>query len=579
MLAPAITGDHDFRSCTHAMATVNAYHNLSALVIDDQAAQQATLRGHLNLLGIGKVDGASSPDTALKQMGKNSYQLVLCDYNLENRTDGQQLLEHVRETGLLPLDCLFFMITAEASYASVAAASEHNPDAYMLKPASAADIAERLKTHLERRAAVLPILEATKVNQLERALVECDRAMGAGGRFGLQALQLKAQTLMKLSRPEAASAVYDEVIALRPNLVWAKLGKAKAELAVGKFDEALAQAQEIVDSKDGSKTLAAYDVIAAALEAKQDNAGAVEALKRAADQVPSPKRNRALGEAAYRAGDAQLAQASLQKVVAATKFAITAQPGDALVLAQAYVDLGQPKQALSLLTDKAHTALHDPQNAASAVAAAIQAQSYAANGQAAEAAAAAERARRSTVAGAGNDFATVALARAEIATGNEAAGLERLEKAMAADHENPRFKQLAQKALERSGHADKADAVLGAAAQAMKQSIDAARKLMRSGEAASAMKDIEATLAKTPNNTAVLLEAAQIGCMALRLGKKIEPAVVQRVKSHLGKLDKLLPENDRVLRMHRYLRDTVEMLSGKAAAPAAAPAAKPTVAA
>ncbi len=558
------------------MATITAYHNLSALVIDDQAAQQATSRGHLNLLGIGRVDGASSPDAALKQIAKTAYQLVLCDYNLENRTDGQQLLEHLRENSLLPLDCLFFMITAEASYASVAAASEHNPDAYMLKPASAADIADRLKTHLERRAATLPILQALKDGQLERAVAECDKAAAGTGRFALQALQLKAQTLLKLGKAEGASAVYQEVLNLRPNLVWAKLGLARSEQLLGRHDEALVLAREIVESKEGSQTLAASDVIAAALEAKSDGAGAMEALKKAAEAVPSPKRNRTLGEAAFRNGDAQMAEACLKKVVAATKFSITAQSGDALMLAQSYVDLGQPQQALTLLGDKTLTALHDPRNAASSVAAAIAAQSHAAKGQVKEAAAAADRARQGST-DAGNDFATVALARAEIATGNEAAGLARLERAMAADHENPRFKQLAQKALERTGHADKAEKILGGPAEAMKANIDKARKLMRSGEAALALKDIEATLAKAPNNTAVLLEAAQIGCMSLRLGKKIDAAVVGRVRGHLQRLDTLMADSDRVIRMHRYLRDTVEMLTAKPApalstAPATAPA-------
>jgi DNA-binding response OmpR family regulator len=546
------------------MATITAHHQLSALVIDDQASQQAALRGHLNLIGIGRVDGASGPDAALRQIAKNTYQLVLCDYNLENRTDGQQLLEHLRENNLLPLDCLFFMVTAEASYASVAAASEHNPDAYMLKPATASDIADRLKIHLERRAATLPILQALKEGRLDRAIVECDKAAAGTGRFALQALQLKAQTLLKLGKAEGAAAVYKQVLVQRPTLVWAKLGLARSKQLLDQHQEALVLAQEIVESKEGSKTLAAFDVIAAALEARSDPAGAMEALKKAAEAVPSPKRNRTLGEAAFRHGDSQTAQVCMQKVLAATKFSITAQPGDALVLAQAYVDLGQPQQALGVLGDKALTALHDPRDTASAVAAAIQAQSLAAKGQPQEAAAAAERARQRSL-DRPNEFATVAIARAEIATGNEAAGLARLEKAMAADHENPRFRLMAQKALERTGHADKAEKILAGPAEAMKASIDAARKLLRHGESERALQDIEATLAKAPNNTAVLLEAAQIGCMSLRLGKKIDPAVVSRVRGHLSRLDQLLPNNDRVVRMHRYLGDTLEMLSAKAA--------------
>ena len=126
------------------MATISLYSNISALVIDDMASQQTTLRGLLTALGVTRVEVASNADAALRQIARKRFSLILCDYNLNAATDGQQLLEHLRENQLLPPDCQFFMITAEAAYASVASATEHRPDGYLLKPVTAGNIGERL---------------------------------------------------------------------------------------------------------------------------------------------------------------------------------------------------------------------------------------------------------------------------------------------------------------------------------------------------------------------------------------------------------------------------------------------------
>lgn len=559
------------------MAIVTPYSHLRALVIDDQAAQQATLRGHLNLLGIGRVDGASNPDSALKHIRRSDYQLILCDYNLDTRTDGQQLLEHLRETGGLPVDGLFFMITAEAGYASVAAASEQHPDAYLLKPATAAEIAERLKAALERRAAVLPVMQALKDNDLDRAVAECDEAIDRGGRYVLYAMQLKGQTLLRMGRPEDARWVYEEVLSLRPGLVWARLGIARAEQAQGRHNEALVRAREIVNSREGSRALAAFDVIASSLEARGDARGAVDVLRQAAEQVPSPKRHRALGEAAFRAGDLKTAQASMARVTQATRGAVTAQPTDALILAQTHVDLGQPDQAIALLTDRAYGPIHDQHDNASAIASAVHAQALAAKGRPEEARAAAERAG-ATLLEAGPDFGTVALARAEFATGEVESGLARLQRAMAADHENIRFRQITEQALQLSGLGDKADHVIDAATQQMKSSIDSARGLLRGGDAARALVEIEVTLSRAPNNTGVLLEATQIACMSLRLNRRLDDAVVTRARGYLARLEQLMPGSDRVARMQRYMRDTLGtlMTTPQDATDAAAPVAQPS---
>ena len=73
------------------MAIQTPYSHIAALVIDDMAVQQTTLRGQLGMLGIGKVEVASNADDAIRMIRAKPYGLILCDFQLNHKTDGQQL--------------------------------------------------------------------------------------------------------------------------------------------------------------------------------------------------------------------------------------------------------------------------------------------------------------------------------------------------------------------------------------------------------------------------------------------------------------------------------------------------------
>jgi len=533
------------------------FSNLSALIIDDMATQQTTLRGQLALLGITKVDMAMNAEDAVKLLRSRRYGLILCDYNLNHKSDGQQLLEFLRDNDLMPSDCLFFMVTAESSYASVASATEHIPDAYLLKPITASDIEDRLKNLLDRRQALLAINQKLERDDFQGAVAECDKVVAAKSRWTMQALQLKGQSLLKLGKHEEAKGVYRTALDLRPQLVWAQLGLARAHKAAGQFEEARMLAQDIISSKDGEKNVAAYDVMAEALEAQGDMQGALWVLRDSATVIPSPRRFRQVGECAYRNGDLDVAKENLVKVTKATKGSVIAQPQDTLTLAQTLVDLQDPGEAIKLLTDGAGAHRNNP--AFDSVSLAIKAQAQVQAGDHEGAAKTIARARESVRKGKA-DFATVALAKAELMTGNEEAGLKLLETAVSADHENPVIRQMIGKALRDTGHGDKVQRVIDSAAAGLENKVKDAKRLFRDSKIDEAIAAIEAAVKEYPENTGVLLQAAQINCMSLRLKKELNATVVERVRLYLNRLDKLMPGSDRVTQMKRYFRETLSEL-------------------
>lgn len=545
------------------MAIETPFSKLHALVIDDAQAQLATLRGQLQMLGLQRVDVASNPQDALRALKAHAYGLVLCDYSLGQKTDGQQLFEFVREGAILGAGCLFFMVTAENNYAAVAAASEHKPDAYMLKPVTASDIGDRLKAGLERLKAFQPIHGALASQDLGAALDACEALIAKKDRWFIQAMQHKGQILLQLGRHADARAVYQQALAARPQLVWAQLGLARAFKAGDMLEEAKQQARAIVESTDGQRNLAAFDVLADTLEAQGDTKGAQWALRDAMVAVPSAARQRRLGECAYRNNDLDTALDCMQKVLKATQGSIIAQPQDVLALAQVQADADRGDEALATLDKGLANFTNTPQ--VETVAHAVRAQALARKGDAEGAARAAGRARE-TLRGAKADFATVALAKAELLTGNDDAGMALLGTAVSADHENVRIRQLVGNALRCTGHEDKVDSIVEAAASALKARVGAARALLRSEQIDESLAAIETALADFPDNTGVLLQATQINCMALRLRRTVNDAQTERVRLYLSRLEKLLPGSDRVTQMQRYFRETLASLAETAVA-------------
>lgn len=539
------------------------FADLSVLIVDDMTTQQTTLRGQLTMLQISKIDVATTAEDALRLIKSRGYNVVMCDYNLNQKTDGQQILEYLRENNTIPAQTLFFMVTAENSYAAVASASEYKPDAYLLKPVTVGDIEERLKTQIERRNALLPVHVALGRQDLPGAVHACDALIDKKERFTMNALQLKGQTLLQLGRHEEASAIYAKVLEIRPGLIWAQLGLAKAQKAAGNLEEAKALAYDIMRSKEGEKNVEAFDLVAQCLEAQGDTEGAMWTLRDSAAVMPSARRQRLVGEAAYRNGDIDTAKECFAKLTKATKGSITSQSQDTLMLAQIKIDAGETQEAVAMLDAAAQQNRHDPNFGNTALA--IKAQGQVKLGDTAGAEASLQRARQG-MRRAKADFATVALAKAELVSGNEEAGLKLLSTAVSADHENPRVKQLIGNVLRDTGREHLLQQVVEAAVGGLNQRVTDAKALFRNSQIDEALQAIEAALKEYPENTGVLLQAAQMNCMSLRLKKQLSTAVSERVKAYLTRLDSLMPGNDRVSQMHRYYRETIAALKAPSAA-------------
>ncbi len=69
--------------------------NMHVLVVDDYKAMTRIIRNLMQELGFGNVDEATCGPSALQLIRKNTYGLVLSDWNMQPMT-GFELLQHVR---------------------------------------------------------------------------------------------------------------------------------------------------------------------------------------------------------------------------------------------------------------------------------------------------------------------------------------------------------------------------------------------------------------------------------------------------------------------------------------------------
>lgn len=108
--------------------------SLRVLVVDDQMSMRALMRSHLRKLGFESIDEADSGKNAFLELGKRPYNLVVSDFNMENGT-GLELLVNMRKHPVLKRVPVI-MVTGNNDQASVTSVVQAGVNGYVVKPVS-----------------------------------------------------------------------------------------------------------------------------------------------------------------------------------------------------------------------------------------------------------------------------------------------------------------------------------------------------------------------------------------------------------------------------------------------------------
>jgi len=205
----------------------------SALIIDSNSSSRSLMSAQLRDLGVATVRQTPRVKDARVMLEHQTFDIVLCDYHFDaSDTSGQDLLDELRREGLLPYSTVFVMVTSEATYAKVAEAAEAALDAYLIKPYTSANLAERLASARQRKRVLKDIFEAVEAQDFETAADLCLARFHAKERYWLYAARIGAELLLRLKRFDDARQLYEAIIAAK-TVPWARLGVARTEVASG----------------------------------------------------------------------------------------------------------------------------------------------------------------------------------------------------------------------------------------------------------------------------------------------------------------------------------------------------------
>jgi DNA-binding NarL/FixJ family response regulator len=532
---------------------------MNALVIDDQAGMRQLLKTCLYSLGISLVVQAASGEEAARLLAREKFDLVLCDYNLGEATDGQQLLEYVRSKGLVSDSVIWFMVTAEVDVRSVSSAGEVAPDAYLLKPFSEKALEDRLFASLALKSTLRPIVTAMESNDLHTAIALTQPLIDGGGRFALDAMRLKTQCLLLNANWSEVKAVCTQALAVNDRISWAELGMAKALRAQGKLSDAKACINVALQHR--REFAQGWDLLVDTLleEGHQDQA--LKTALEAAAAVPSARRHRSVAVLAAANGNAELAVNSLERVVAGTRNSLTRLAADTGLLARAFVDAGRPERALATLAAAPREFLEDKSYLASKASAECRAHARMGNRDAASLALGQVRELAGRAAEMDSE-AQLALAQAAFDLGDTPLGEKLVVSIVGNNHERLSVVASVRTLLTRCGMGSLVDKLVDEPVAEIVSSAAASRKLLSEGKLDEAIEFIEQLATRLPANRDVLLSATQVYLVAMRR-KGVGELHAERMHHHLSRLQTLAPGNSRLLLVRAAFK---QLLSKEAAA-------------
>ena len=228
--------------------------------------------------------------------------------------------------------------------------------------------------------------------------------------------------------------------------------------------------------------------------------------------------------------------------------------GDYLSLAQTLVDMGDAKAAIDTLEKQARK--HGDGGIFGVAKNAILAQAYFDLGDK-------EKAKKlivrstSQLANQSNSFVMTALGKAVLKTGDVISGLKLLTQAVQTSGKDAkRIARHVKKSMLDTGHNDKVDDVIDGGRKRILRLVDESSKLIRAANFIEANQKINEALEIHPENPEALFAAAQLHLLWLKHEGRDEQ-VIKRARGYLATLDRLMPNNQKVMNFYRFFNEIV----------------------
>jgi tetratricopeptide (TPR) repeat protein len=355
---------------------------------------------------------------------------------------------------------------------------------------------------------------------------------------------------LALHDTSALFATYQQALKIRDDAPWVTMGIARAHFMARDLDAASRIAQEMIALHPNY--VAAYELLAQIKTKQGDDSAALELLQDSSKILPSAKRYRAISESAFLLGQLDEAKQHSEMAIKLSSGSMAERSDDHLALAQIQTDQGDARGAINTLEKNARKYVET--GSFGIAKNAILAQAYFDSGETEKAKKLVERAHR-LVNPQTDSSALTSLGKAAIKTGNLILGLEVMTRAIqASGAERQRIARHVTKAMQDTGQVAKIAEVIDAGQRRIMILVDEAARLMRSAHFEEAYQKVLAALEIHDENIEALLAAAQLHLLWLKQDG-MNTAIITRAKAYLSTLDKLVPNNERVMGFYRFFNE------------------------
>jgi CheY-like chemotaxis protein len=309
------------------------YSKKTVLIVEDFSQYAYSLRGMMINLGCTQVDLAYNGESAIQACREVKYDIILCDYNLGDSKDGQQVLEELHSFKLIKENTVFIIVTAENAREMVMGAIEFQPDSYITKPFNAHSLNFRLDKAITKKAVLAPIAILIKKKNYKMAIKVCHDVIESTPKFKMNCLKYQYLCFRELKQYKEALKLTTHIVNERP-ITWAMLGIGEIFYLKNELNKAQEAFCDLVESFPLNPE--GYDWLSKVQYELGQTEKAQETLIRAV--LISPKaleRQRKLGNLAEENSDFGIMTDAYRQAVKFGKHSVFASPNEFIKLTRA----------------------------------------------------------------------------------------------------------------------------------------------------------------------------------------------------------------------------------------------------
>ncbi|MDF2177673.1 response regulator [Aliiglaciecola sp. CAU 1673] len=295
-----------------------SFHNKRVLVIDDQRPFLILLRGMMNNLGALSVVIAQNGESAIAACRQEKFDIIICDLHLGgDKKNGYQLLEELRVRKLIKSTTVYMMVSADSERPMVLGSIERQPDDYLIKPFSQAQLSNRLLKAYQKRRTLAPIYDKIMADDYQSGIQACKNYISTNGRHTRHCLSLLIDLLWRVENYQEARDILEPIHKEKP-LPWSSVALAKTYLHLNLVDKAFPLAQKA--SQQRLYAVEGLDVLAQCYVKREQYDEALQHIKAALNIAPFSLNRQYLGcEIARLAGDFEMAKNCCQAILEQSK--------------------------------------------------------------------------------------------------------------------------------------------------------------------------------------------------------------------------------------------------------------------